>query len=507
MPRIFLSTDNVLNAPDISFPRDCEPVATPFDRHAATRAPKKTRQKKSAIRAAVYGGPTSRAQSRASSRAASRFGGSAIALRSTVMATKLVQLARASADSFQIVPWHDGVSKRLETPGVGAHWEHDSDGTASVAGTTSRRQVDVAEIHRRIEIERDISTREARRQLTQRIQRKSELPLKLRSLADPTVSFDKQEVLAATAARGGAASRLGTRPPDTRIKTPAIGPPLSSLTKSVSTASGFSNASKPGLDGDDPSITFRSEDYRDISSTVVLLGRGGEVLVGDNCFLVGRKPRGEISRDLGRKAAVEPRISLLEPLAHDHESPATGPESLPSSPQGGVSRSAGKSSSLHALSVNKSPSLIKSSATERGQVREHCERIAIVLLAHKRFHDSHRSTRALKGVWARLRGTRAWKWTPPRRRLRRESPSSATSPVSHHLQAHQSLDTQKGSARRLHPLVLTTLHRSRVPQHCQKQLLRLHRTPPHHRKMSPQLLRRERKPSTWRRARMHQSEG
>jgi hypothetical protein len=431
----------------------------------------------------MYGGPTSRVQSRASSRAASRFGGSTIALRSSVMATKLVQLARTSADPFQIVPWHDGVSKRLETPGVGAHWGDDSDGTASVAGTTSRRQVDVTEIHRRNEIERDISTREARRQLTQRIQRKSELPLKLRSLADPTVSFDKQEVLAATAARGGAASRLGGRSNETRIKTPAMGPPLSSLTKSVSTASGFSNTSKPALDGDDPSITFRSEDYRDISSTVVLVGRGGEVLVGDNCFLVGRKPRGEIRHDLSKKATVEPRVSLLEPLPHDHETPPTRPESPSSSPHEGVSRSVGKAP-LPALSVNKSPSRLKISATERGQVHENCKWIAVVLIAHKRVPDSHQSTRPLKGIRARSRGTRAWKWTPPRRRLRRESPSSAMSPAPHHLLAHQSLGTRKGSVRRRHPPVLTISRRSRVTQHHQKRILRLHRTHPHPRKMS-----------------------
>lgn len=372
LPRIFLATQNILNVPDITFPRDREPIPTPLDRHGAKRAPKKTRQKKLALKSAVYGGPTSRAPSRASSRAASRIGGStrapSIAMRRAVMATKLAQLTRTAADPFQVVPWQDGPSTRQQTPGVGAHWGDDHDGTASLAGSTARRRVDVVEIQRRGEIERDISTREARRQLTQQIQRKGELPLKLRSLADPTVSFDKQEVLAAAAARGGAASRLGSSRLGTRPKTPAMGLPLSSLAKSVSTSSGFSNTSTPAPDGGDPSTTFRSEDYRDVSSSVVLLGKGGEVLVGDNCYLVARKPRVEIAHDLSKKAMVEPRISLIAPQS-GRETPTTAAENL-SPPQEIALRSVGKAP-LPALSVTKSSSQLKlASMLESEQVRE-----------------------------------------------------------------------------------------------------------------------------------------
>lgn len=232
-----------------------------------------------------------------------------MSIRSSALAKRLSQTSQPAlegADPFQITPWNEtsGIqgapSSRHRGSIVGtSSWNGD--------GATARGAVDIAEMQRRGDIERDISTREARRRLTQVIQRKGELKLKMRSMADPTISLEKEAAIEAAGTRSGA-SRLGSRA-STRVI-----PPLSSLMNVGQSPT----AEEP--------ITFRTEDYQGISSSVVLLGSGGEVLVGDNCFVVARKPRQEIHGAFSRQDRVAPRINMRASGSQEPETQDAAPD-------------------------------------------------------------------------------------------------------------------------------------------------------------------------------------
>lgn len=248
------------------------------------------------------------------------------------------------------MPWNDGAHTPLNALSMHT-WDSNHGVSVSLAGNTSRRPVDAREGIRRGEIERDLTTREERRRLTQQIQRKAETPLKLRSLEDPTISLDSEEMSRISASRGH--SRIG----GSRVKTPAKTAQLSSLSKPISgfnVSSLSAVASSPALGGvaeGDADATYRSEDYRGISSDIVILGTAGEVLVGENCYLIGRKARGEISKDLSKKANVQPRIKIAAPLAPTISEVVVGNASTTENPRSPIVKAP-----LPAVSVRKSPS-------------------------------------------------------------------------------------------------------------------------------------------------------
>ncbi|TYZ68005.1 hypothetical protein PybrP1_001515 [[Pythium] brassicae (nom. inval.)] len=331
---------------DLQFPLDREAPAHDKDPHAAALSSKSRLATSTAMAHMVRNGPghgNSRSPSRASSRAASRFGGTA-SLRSSALAMKLAKLssfqpgasspARASSDGFRIVPWgerseadsHD-ICETASTlfvatnaaPASSAdvfHWPNTPDYAAlgSLAGSSSRVPVDVSETQRREAIATDLDARERRQRIARAVRRKGELKLKLRSLADPAVSLEREEATLALAAARTSGSR-GLQPSGS---TAAIPIP--------------------------ENATFRQEDYDELQSEVVVLDPSGDVLVGENCFLVVKKPRGDLLLDLFQKSSVEPRVSLpllrSEPQDAVEAADAQGPTAsmLSSSPERQPSR-------------------------------------------------------------------------------------------------------------------------------------------------------------------------
>lgn len=341
---------------DLQFLLDLEALSQDKDKHGAVLSTK--RKKESASKAMAHMGKhangygNSRSPSRASSRAASRFGGSTAAsgltMRHSVLAMKLAKLSfhpspfSKPSDSFHIVPWDEGANNSSEagsqnsSPGNNKSSDQWGDNTTysargllstATTTTTSRIPFDFHEAQRREEILSDIDNRETRQRIAREVRRKGELKLKLRSLADPTVSVEREEALAGLAKRASSRGgfRLDTRGEDSVISASAPATGTRVLASSVSRTGSTTNLVIP------ENMTFRQEDYDGLQSDVVMLDRNGELLVGENCFLVTKKPRRELLLDLFRKSTIEPRVQLPSSL-QDPPSAAdtTGDESASS---------------------------------------------------------------------------------------------------------------------------------------------------------------------------------
>ncbi|RLN85275.1 hypothetical protein BBJ28_00002757 [Nothophytophthora sp. Chile5] len=296
LPSIFFSGQHVFDDGELCFDRDSKPLAPPVDRHGSKLVRKKVKRREqhyaTAMKVSTYG---SYAQSRASSHTASRFGGSrapSVSVRSAAPTSKV----------STFLTWSQDASFTSRDPAA-----------PSSIGSTARMSADFVELQRRAAIERDLSTRESQHRSTDEANRKGALRPKLRSLADPSISLEKEEAMAVLAA-SAARSRLQPSRQGTRGKTPGI-PALSPLN--------CKPASNDALDGPtiagDEKTTFRTEDYEGLASDVVLLGKGGELVVGENCFVVARKPRHDLLLDLQQRNSVEPRVQLLATPKRDEE--------------------------------------------------------------------------------------------------------------------------------------------------------------------------------------------
>lgn len=338
---------------DLHFPLDLEARAHDKDPHAAALSLKKRPNASKAVAHMMRNGPghgNSRSPSRASSRAAPRFGDTA-SLRSSALALKLTKLpfqsspsspSRVSGDAFLTVPWSERsetdsqiprktVSKQLSIATNGAsassadafHGPDTPDYAAlgPLAGSLSRVPFDASEMQRRDAITTDLDARERRQRVAREAQRKSDLKLKLRSIADPTVSLEREEALALVGARTSGSKRMFR--PQTRGDTMATTTPTVKTRVVVSPSTTNRTAPLPQLlrstrqtlrstaAGAIPEdATFRQEDYDELQSEVVVLDPNGGVLVGENCFLVVKKPRTDLLLELAQKSLVEPRVSL-----------------------------------------------------------------------------------------------------------------------------------------------------------------------------------------------------
>lgn len=278
----------------------------------------------------------SRSPSRASSRAASRYGGGSTAAALAIQLAKLSSPLKAN-DPFRIVPWdersetHSHTSHKTNTSPaktkVGSvsgdgilHWSGDdySARTHSLA-TTSRTPVDFHEVQRRQAISTELDARDTRQRIAREVHRKGDLKLKLRSLADPTISLEKEEAFAVAASKSNS---LLTQHPARGTTTPAIAT-RRAASPNANPRPGQQQALPITADLPIPeNITFRQEDYDGLESDVVLLEKNGELVVGENCFVVAKKPRYEMLLDLFQKSTVNPKVHL-PPSPHLQESPST----------------------------------------------------------------------------------------------------------------------------------------------------------------------------------------
>uniref|UniRef100_K3WBJ6 Uncharacterized protein n=1 Tax=Globisporangium ultimum (strain ATCC 200006 / CBS 805.95 / DAOM BR144) TaxID=431595 RepID=K3WBJ6_GLOUD len=181
-------------------------------------------------------------------------------------------------------------------------------------------------MQRRQEISTELDVREARQRIQGEVRRKGGVKLKLRSIADPTISLEKEERLAATTREN---SRRSLFRPLTTAETRKISSSKSSLRPEHKLASLVPSTTTLPIP---ESLTFRQEDYDGLQSDVVVLETNGELLVGENCFLVAKKQRSELLEDLFQQSTINPRIQL--PHAPQKEFEATSASQ--GSPQLGV---------------------------------------------------------------------------------------------------------------------------------------------------------------------------
>ncbi|GLD97047.1 hypothetical protein PINS_up005730 [Pythium insidiosum] len=310
LPPLVLATLDVVEHGNLQFQDDLEVVAAPIDRHAAYLAEKRRKHKASqSLERVLKGSIYSRAPSRVSSRAASRFGAGATsvsglswALSGGHKAIKFARLAlsmagddrRDNADAAETASIKsrarvfstDPASQSSAMPASSSRYS-----LASDTARTSRVPVDYTEYRRREDITRDIASREARDQLTARIQRKGNLRLRLRSMLDPSLSVDQEEREAMAKSRSGQrdAHALPSRLALVRERdSPQL---ATTTTRSHET-------------------TYRPEDYEGLDSGVVVVEPRGELLVGENCMLVARKTREELRKDLVVRTNIQPRIHV-----------------------------------------------------------------------------------------------------------------------------------------------------------------------------------------------------
>jgi hypothetical protein len=334
---VFTCGQQALEAGELSFQRDTQPVAPSSDRHASKLVRKRTKRKQSyaaAMKTSIYG---SYAPSRASSHTESRFGGSryggsraSVSVRgaagakipkmsliygggeSLVNSSWIGSQQGSDASTHNYASWLQGGAPSSTSPSP----------PSSITGT-ARVAVDVVERQRRADIERDLSTRDSVRRSQDELHRKNDLRLKLRSLADPAVSLEQEELMLAALGAKGQRTRLQQSRQGTRGKTPgaqqAAVSPLDS--KRIS-------AKAPVLPDETP--PFRTEDYEGLASDVVLFTKGGELLVGENCFVVEQRRRQELLLDLQTRGVVQPRIQLAATPKPGDDS--TSSEASPTSP-------------------------------------------------------------------------------------------------------------------------------------------------------------------------------
>ncbi|ETN01898.1 hypothetical protein PPTG_16968 [Phytophthora nicotianae INRA-310] len=287
---ILMSDQHVLQDGDLSFQHDVVPVAPGNDRHASKLIRKQIKKRKQSFateKTSAYGNyAASRASSRTESRFGSRFGGSRVS--TSVRKGHKMSLA---------LGFNGGEFMNLESQASNNNspWLSSSSVTS-----TARGAVDFAELQRRTDIERDLSTRDSVRRSNDEINRKNEVRIKLRSLADPTVSLEKEEAMIAALGERGQRSRLQQSRQGTRGKNPATLSPLN----------GKRGLNLTTLDTNE-NMTFRTEDYEGLTSDVVLYGKGGELLISENCFVVEHKLRQELLLDLHTRGVIQPRIKLV----------------------------------------------------------------------------------------------------------------------------------------------------------------------------------------------------
>ncbi|KAG7377672.1 hypothetical protein PHYPSEUDO_011160 [Phytophthora pseudosyringae] len=333
---ILTSGQHVLEGGDLTFQRDVEPVAPGSDRHASKLIRKRIKRRKqsyaAAMKTSTHGSyAASRTSSRAESRlGGSRFGGSrasaSVRLASRVHRMSLAFGLSSGGESMLDSSWIDSQPGPTGTTNNNASWLHGEilntkgfSPPSSVTGT-ARVAVDFVELQRRADIERDLSTRESVRRSNDEFHRKSDLRLKLRSLADPTVSLEEEEVLMAAAGEKGQRSRFQQSRQGTRGKTPGLPQTI------LSPVDGGTRQVKPSTLATDEAETFRTEDYEGLTSDVVLFGKGGELLVSENCFVVEQKLRQELLLDLHTRGVVHPRIQVAKSKPHEEN---TSGENMP----------------------------------------------------------------------------------------------------------------------------------------------------------------------------------
>lgn len=330
---------------ELQFSLDVEAPAHDRDPHATALSSKKKQQASSAMAHMMRNGggyARSRSPSRASSRGASRFGGTALP-RGSALAVKLTKLSlqpRPREDTLHAIPWdersdtYSQTSHKKTNKLSGAlaaslldvyHWPGtpDNGSIGSLTASTSRTAFDFKEAQRREEIASDLDARERRQRIAREVRRKGDLKPKLRSIADPMVSLEKAEALALAAVCKQTGSRGIPRPQtreDTKRPTPAS---AVGSRKAVSPVATQRSHHLPQLQTPAPKrsiaivdfaipedATFRKEDYDELQSEVVVLDPSGEVLVGENCFLVVKKSRSDLLLDLLQKNSIEPRVTL-----------------------------------------------------------------------------------------------------------------------------------------------------------------------------------------------------
>lgn len=316
---------------DIAFVWDPEPPPALMDRHQPNLAGVKVKIQPYQSSMGQYG--NSRAVSRASSRIASRFGGgsmmtSSTAFRKSVLAAvtmSKMSLSVSQSRPFDVPSWQSKAFSRNEADGSSGMQLSESAASSARYSlrTSSRTPADYAEVFRRQEVSQEIDRRESRIKQTQEIQRKSELKLKLRSLADPTISVEREEIMTSEAMQteGRGRSRMASRG-----MTPAL--PLKKLSPLTKTSV---QSSSPIAGPTETTITFRTEDYEGLDSHVVMLEKNGELLVGENCYVIAKKNRAELQHDLVHKSLVAPRFLLTSPHELAEEDPAKDHTNAPPS--------------------------------------------------------------------------------------------------------------------------------------------------------------------------------
>ncbi|GMF12472.1 unnamed protein product [Phytophthora lilii] len=341
---ILTSGQHVLEGGDLSFQYDTQPIAPSSDRHASKLVRKRAKRRKqssaAAVKISIYG---SYAASRASSRTESRFGGSrfggsraSASVRGTGLASKMPKMSliyglNSGGESLMNSSWIGSQQGSTDTASNNVSWLQgggpnvkNSSPPASISGT-ARVAVDFVELQRRAGIERDLNTRDSLRRSHDEFNRKNDIRLKLRSLADPTVSLEKEEAMLAALGAKGQRFRLQHGRQGTRGKTPGIPP------TNLSPLDGKRRGLTPSAPATDETTTFRTEDYEGLASDVVLFSKGGELVIGENCFVVEQKLRQELLLDLQTRGVVQPRIQLVTTPKPDEE--ITSGENSPSNPQ------------------------------------------------------------------------------------------------------------------------------------------------------------------------------
>jgi hypothetical protein len=332
LPALCLAKTHVHIDGDLNFARDRECRAPSIDRHGSYLMDMKVKDRASnavgrIFRHSIYGASRnpSRGSSRIQPRAAMAFTNSVMAVGMAKLAFGKPALSTHGDTSLRINEWSENEPGAGDLkPGVHSMYSHATMASqfslASSRGSarTTRMAVDYQEIGRREEIAHDISTREDRDKLTARIQRKGELKLKLRSMADPTVSFDREEYEALKKNRGAMKSRGRTRDSPTA----AAGRPT--MSRSGTVTSGYPLGTTTSRSNE---TTYRSEDYEGLTSEVVTIDKKGELLVGENCTLIARKPRHELQHAMLQRNTIKPRVHFPTPEPQSDEDVSLPPQS------------------------------------------------------------------------------------------------------------------------------------------------------------------------------------
>ncbi|DBA04393.1 TPA: hypothetical protein N0F65_009989, partial [Lagenidium giganteum] len=302
LPDIVLLEVDLVSSGDLVFTAELSPTPCPLDRHDTSLVAK--REQRKSVPSPVADHVSSRtspprAPSRVSSRAHSRAGArspvSTNAIRGPVLALKVAHALNNGPESDEsvsefgdststggavlhpVVSWHDSNSDsppRSRGGGSRASARHNRIDDALSSARFSTNGLDYEEQQRREAILASMAQREREAQAATKLQRRVTAKLKLRSLADPTISLEKEEAMSGEGRRG-----MGTR---------GAGRVVASTQE----------------------ITYRPEDYAGIASDLLVIDRAGGLVVGENCMVVAKKTRAALLDDLYEHSVVHPRISV-----------------------------------------------------------------------------------------------------------------------------------------------------------------------------------------------------